>query len=53
MNLKVNRKIVSKEPDERVIRETMAGLPLGKRAGVELRRGQPSPGLVYFLLAAS
>lgn len=40
MNLKVNRKIVSKEPDERVIRETMAGLPPGKGVVVELRRGR-------------
>ncbi|HRQ41002.1 MAG TPA: hypothetical protein PLD25_24060 [Chloroflexota bacterium] len=40
MNLKVNRKIVSKEPNERVIRETMAGLPPGKGVAVELRRGR-------------
>jgi hypothetical protein len=40
MNLKVNRKIVSKEPDERVLRETMAGLPPGKGVVVELRRGR-------------
>lgn len=40
MNLKVNRKIVSNEPDERVIREVVAGLPPGKGAVVELRRGR-------------
>lgn len=40
MNLKVNRKIVSQEPDERVIREVVAGLPTGKGAVVELRRGR-------------
>ncbi|MCL4267682.1 MAG: hypothetical protein KJ069_31205 [Anaerolineae bacterium] len=40
MNLKVNRKIVSQEPDERVIREVMAGLPPGKGVVLELRRGR-------------
>jgi hypothetical protein len=40
MNLKVNQKIMSKEPDEAAIRQAFAALPSGKRARVELRRGQ-------------
>jgi hypothetical protein len=40
MNLKVNQKVVSKEPDEQAIRQAFAALPVGKQARVELRRGQ-------------
>lgn len=39
MNLKVNQKVVSKEPGEQAIRQVLAALPADKQARVELRRG--------------
>ena len=37
MNLKVNQKVVSKEPDEEAIRQVITGLPPRKKVRLELR----------------